>query len=411
MIFIYQEEERVKDPEAPKTNDTATASKKAPVSSQVIAAESVQAEEVPTIPLDSLQTLSTLQPEVSVRAITATSTTTLPEPLVVQPAEYRRGLGEWLRIWRDGLRPFYLRFAILPLVLGSVLAWLSTISKQQPRGDFHPQRFLAALVAVCFLQLGANLVNDYYDYVGGVDTSNSLGPGGLIQQGLIKPARVLAFGLFFLIIGAFIGALVAFYGGLIAFIFGAMGLLGAYFYSAPPRALSALTLGEVISFWIFGPLLTLGAYVIQRGKIDSLPLICGISLGLLLSAALYVNDMRDMESDVQAHKYTLASLLDIRANRFVCTLLLLGTYGPVLYLGLPSHGPHLILITLWTLPGMVAILIGLYRTATPASLHVTMRQVFKLATLFTVLLIVALTVSTYWHWLPSFSLPGLPYIL
>lgn len=392
--------------EVPNSKDTAIAPKKAPVSSQVIAAESVQAEEVPTIPLDSLHTLSTLQPEVSVRPVAATQITTVPEPLVVQPAEYRRGPGEWARIWWDGIRAYYLWFAVLPLALGSVLAWLASISTKKPFGDFHPQRFAVALVAVCLLQMGASLLNDYYDYIGGVDTSNSLGPGGLIQQGLIKPARVLAIGLFFLIIGAFIGALAAFYGGFTAFIFGALGLLGAYFYSAPPRALSRLTLGEVVSFWLFGPLLTLGAYLIQLGKLDSLPLVCGTSLGLLISATLYINDMRDIESDAQAHKYTLASLLSVRVNRFVCTLLFLGAYVPVLVLGIPSHSQHLILITLWTLPGMVAILIALYRTTTPASLHTTMHQALKLAILFTVLLIIALTISTYQSWLPGFSLPG-----
>jgi len=400
----------MKNQEVPKSKDTAIAKKKAPVSSQVIAAESVQAEEVPTIPLDSLHTLNTLQPEVSVHPVAATQIATVPEPLVVQPAEYRRGPAEWARIWWDGIRPYYLWFAALPLALGSVLAWLASISAQKPFGDFHFQRFVVALVAVCLLQIGANLLNDYYDYIGGVDTSNSLGPGGLIQQGLIKPARVLAIGLFLLIIGAFFGALAALNGGITAFIFGALGLLGAYFYSAPPRALSRLTLGEVVSFWLFGPLLTLGAYVIQRGKIDSLPLVCGISLGLLISATLYVNDIRDTESDAQAHKYTLASLLSLRVNRFVATLLLLGAYIPMLVLGIPSHGPHLILITLWTLPGMVAILVALYRTTTPASLHVTMHQVLRLAILFTILLIIALTISTYTSWLPNFSLPGLPQI-
>jgi 1,4-dihydroxy-2-naphthoate octaprenyltransferase len=395
----------MKNQEAPEPKDTAIAQKKAPVSSQVIAAESVQAEEVPTIPLDSLQTLSTLQPEVSVRPVAATQVATVPEPLVVQPAEYRRGVGEWIHIWWDGIRPYYLWFAVLPLTLGSVLAWLGSISTRKPFGDFHLQRFVVALIAVCLIQTGANLLNDYYDYLSGVDTSNSLGPGGLIQQGLIKPARVLAIGLFFLIIGAFLGALAAFYGGPVAFIFGALGLLGAYFYSAPPRALSRLTLGEVASFWLFGPLLTLGAYVIQRGKIDSLPLICSISPGLLISAALYVNDMRDTESDAQAHKYTLASLLSLRVNRLVVTLLFLGAYVPMLVLGIPSHGPHLILITLWTLPGMVTILIAVHRTTTPASLHTTMYQAIKLVILFTLLLAIALIISTYQSWLPSFFFP------
>lgn len=398
----------MKDQELPDAQDSALVKKKAPVSSQVVAAESAQAEEIPTIPLDSLQTLSTLRPEIAVRPVTDGRSAPLPEPLVVQPAEYRRGPGEWLRIWWDGIRPAYLWFPVLPLALGSVLAWLASLSPRAPLGDFHPQRFLVALLAVALLQIGANLLNDYYDYAGGIDTSNTLGPGGLIQQGKIEPARVLSLGLFLVIIGAFLGLLIAFYGGLPAFIFGALGVLGAYFYSAPPRALARLTLGEVLAFWLFGPLLTLGAYVIQRGKIDSLPLIYSITPGLLATAVVYMNDMRDSESDSQAHKYTLASLLSTRVNRVVCTLLLLGAYVPVLVLGIPSHGPHLVLITLWTLPGLVAILVALYRTHTPASLHVTMQQARRLAIFFTVLLIVALTISTYQTWLPHFSLPTLP---
>lgn len=401
----------MKDQEAPTTNDTSIARQNAPASSQVIAAESVQAEEVPTIPLDSLQTLSTLQPEVSVHPVTSIQTATVPEPLVVQPAEYRRSLREWLSIWRDGIRPAYLSFVLLPVALGSVLAWLSTISAQSPRGDFQIRRFLYALAAVILLQIGANLINDYYDYLGGVDTSNSLGPGGLIQQGLIKPARLLAFGLTLLAIGAVFGLLATLHSGATGIIFGVIGLLGAYFYSASRRSLAAMTLGEVASFWIFGPFLTLGAYVIQTQKIDSLPLICSISLGLLLSAAIYVNDIRDIESDAQAHKHTLATLLDMRMNRVVCTILLLGAYVPVLFLGVPSHSFHLLLITLWTLPGMAAVLLGLYRTVTPASLHITMWQVLRVTFLFTFLLIVALTASTYWHWLPSFPLPRLPFVL
>jgi len=398
----------MKDQEAPKPKNTAIVRKVTPVSSQIVAAESVQAEEVPTIPLDSLQTLTTLQPEVAVRAVTKAQVAGVPEPLVVQPAEYRRNLSEWLNIWWEGLRLPYLWFAILPLALGSVMAWTASVSNHNPFGVFHPQRFLIALVAVCFVQLGANLLNDYHDYVQGVDTSNALGPGGLIQQGLIKPGRVLAVSLFLLIVGAFFGVLVAFYGGLPAFIFGALGLIGAYFYSAPPRSLASLTLGQVTAFWVFGPLLVMGAYVIQRGHVDMLPLTCSISLGLLVAAILYINDIRDMESDLQARKYTLATLLGVRANRVICTLILLGAYAPMLFLGTPPHGPHLILITLWTLPPLAAVLVGLYRTTTPAALHVTMRQAIKLAILFTALLIVALIISTYWQWLQNFGFPGLP---
>ena len=94
----------------------------------------------------------------------------------------------------------------------------------------------------------------------------------------------------------------------------------------------------------------------------------------------------------------------MRANRFVATLLFVGAYVPMIVLGTPAHGPHLLLITLWTLPGMVSILIALYRTTTPASLHITMHQALKMTIFFTILLIIAITITTYQTWLPHFGL-------
>src|SRR5581483_2128644 len=159
------------------------------------------------IPLGSMQTISELQPEVEVHSITPTQAVRLPAPLIVQPSEYHRGFAEWLRIWWNGMRPSYLPLSLMPVLLGSVLAWTQSITTRTPRGDFHPQRFLALLLTVVCLQIGAHLVNDYYDYLRGIDTSNALGPGGLIQQGLIKPVRVLTLGLIMLLLGTICGVL------------------------------------------------------------------------------------------------------------------------------------------------------------------------------------------------------------
>ncbi len=82
---------------------------------KVVKADSVQAEEVPTIPLGSLQTINTLQPEVSVHSVAATQAVMVPVPLVVQPAEYRRSLVEWLHVWWDGIRPAYFALSLLPV--------------------------------------------------------------------------------------------------------------------------------------------------------------------------------------------------------------------------------------------------------------------------------------------------------
>ena len=369
---------------------------KAVTSAQIVAAESVQAEEVPTIPLGSMETISELQPEIAVHSTAPTGVSRLPAPLVVQPAEYHRDLGEWLRIWWHGMRPGYLPLSLVPVLVGSALAWTQSITAKTPRGAFHPQRFLALLLTIVCLQIGAHLVNDYYDYLRGVDASNSLGPGGLIQQGLIKPVRVLAIGLTMLLLGTLFGIVTALAGSALFFLFVLIGLLCAYFYSATRYSLASLTLGEVIAFLVFGPLLTLVAYMLQTGRFDRTVLAYGLSLGLLATAFIHLNNIRDAESDAQAHKRTLASYLNLNTSRALYILFMLGAYIPIIVLAVPRHHPHLLLITLWTLPGLAVLLSGVLRTDSPASLHLHMRKTLALESLFAVLLIAALIVTAYW---------------
>jgi 1,4-dihydroxy-2-naphthoate polyprenyltransferase len=377
-------------------------------SSQLDTAESVQPEEVQTIPLGTQQTVSELQPEISVHSVASTRSIMPPVPLVAQPSENERSLSEWFSIWWDGIRPTYLPLSFLPVILGSVVAWTQSITLKTPRGDFHPIRFVIILAAVLLLQIGAQLVNDYYDYLRGIDTGNSLGPGGLIQQGLIKPERVLSFGLIALGLGALSGAFVAVSGGWLIIVFGLIGILAAYFYSGVPKALSSLALGDLVFFFIFGPLLTLGSYVAQTGHLDRIAYIYSISLGLLAAAFIHLNDMRDTASDAQAGKLTLASLLGLRISRALYVIVVLGAYAPIIALGLPVHAPHLLLLVLWTLPILVIAITTVLRTDSPASLHVAMYQTLRLETFFTILLIVALVVTAVFpivpH-LPSIALP------
>ena len=395
--------------DAPANNTDATSKTKAKTSSHVVTAESVQAEEVPTIPLDSLQTVSELQPEIFVHPVASTRSVTQPVPLVAPASELERSFAGWLSVWWEGIRPGYLPLSLLPFVLGSIVAWTQSISHKTPRGDFHLIRFIMTLAAVLLIQIGAHLVNDYYDYLRGIDTSNSLGPGGLIQVELIQPVRVLYAGVAALGLGALLGIFVAISGGWLLFVFGLVGLLAAYFYSGSSRGLSLLTLGELVSFCIFGPVLTLGAYMVQTGHLDRIALVCGISLGLLAAAFIHLNNMRDVESDAQAGKHTLATLLDLRINRALYLILVLGAYAPVIALGVPRHAPHLVLLVLWTLPGLVVAVTTVLRTASPASLHLAMYQTLRIEIFFTLLLIVALVVTAIIPLLPPFPSLTLPF--
>ncbi len=369
----------------------------------IVTAESVEAEQVPTIPLDSLQTINSLRPEVSVHPVAATSTVSVPEPLVVQPSEYRRGLGEWLQIWRAGMRLHLLPLSLAPVLLGTTLAWTQTITRKAPFGQFHLQSFIGVLLAVLLLQIGAQLVNDYYDYLRGIDTSNTLGPGGLIQQGQIRPTRVLGVGLVLLAIGGLLGLIVAWHSGPLTVLLSLIVVLCAYFYSATTYALSRKGLGELVGFLVFGPLLTLGAYIIQSGgQPNSHVFIYSLPLGFLAAAVLFANNMRDIEGDEHAGKHTLANLMGMTLSRIAYVVVLLAAYAIIVPQGILPRSPHLVLITLWTLPTLVVAISGALRTRAPAGFHLVMRQTLKLEILFVVLLIAALVIAA--------AIPVLPQI-
>ncbi|GAC1394706.1 MAG: hypothetical protein NVS4B11_22900 [Ktedonobacteraceae bacterium] len=379
-------------------------------STHVVTAASVPTEEVPTIPLGSLETINTLQPEVSVHSVASTRSVNMPTPLVVQSSEHRRSMNEWLQVWWDGIRPRYLLLPLVPVCVGSVLAWIQTISQKKPFGHFHTTHFISMLLAVILIQVGANLVNDYYDYLRGVDTSNALGPGGLIQQGLIKPTSVLSLGLMALALGAVIGIIVASAGGPLVYLLGVIGLLCAYFYSATSRSLSSLTLGELVSFFLFGPLIAIGAYLImaQTGHIDRTVLSYSIPLGLLATATIHANNMRDIEGDAHARRRTLASILGLQWSRWLYIALVLVAYLIIISLAIPRGAPHFILLTLWTLPILTVALTGIIRTDTPAGLHLVMRQTLKLETYFALLLIIALLITAFLPVIPNLPAHLLP---
>ena len=377
--------------------------------SKIVAADALQAEEVPTIPIDSLELVASLQPAISVHSIDMTDFANLPMPLVVQPAEHQRSLGEWLQIWWDGIRPNYLLLSLLPVLLGTTLAWTHTVSAQTPLGQLDLGRGIASIVIALLIQTGGHLINDYYDYVRRIDTGNLFGSGGLIQQRYVKPTLVLKIGLMLLGIGTMCG-LVSFIGkGGLIYLFGLLLVLGAYFYSAPPRPLSSIALGEITGFILFGPLLTLGAYTAQNGSFAASALLYSLPPGLLAMAVIHTNNMRDSETDANARKVTLVHLMGIKRSRFMYLLLLCIAYGIIGLLGIAHQGPHLILITFWTLPPLVVVISSIIRTKAPAGFHMIMRETLRIETYFVLLLIAALAITTLIPVLPHVPAHLLPF--
>jgi len=97
-------------------------------------------------------------------------------------------------------------------------------------------------------------------------------------------------------------------------------------------------------------------------------LLYSIPLGLLVTAVVHVNNMRDAESDLQAGKRTLAAIMGLGLSRALYLLLLLGAYAIITALAIPRGAPHLVLIIWWTLPTMFVAITGVWRADLPGSL-------------------------------------------
>jgi len=170
----------------------------------------------------------------------------------------------------------------------------------------HPLRFLGALTVALALQVAVNFANDYFDAVKGVDDDSRIGPRRATAGGLISPARMkVAITASFFVAGV-AGGLLALAVGPGLFAIGLVCLLAALGYSGGPRPYGAAAMGEVFVFIFFGLVATVGSAYIQTETISWVALAASVPVGLLASAILAANNLRDMASDARTGKKTLS---------------------------------------------------------------------------------------------------------
>jgi 1,4-dihydroxy-2-naphthoate octaprenyltransferase len=217
------------------------------------------------------------------------------------PAPPTQGIGLWIRATRA---PF-LTASGMPVLLGAFAAsWHA--------GVFALDRFFLTLGGVLCVHLGANVANDYYDYLTGADTMNPeptpfSGGSRVIQDGLVSAGASLALAITFLAAGFAMGLVLnSMIPGNKVILVGIAGLLCGFLYSAVPAKLSYRGLGEIVIFIAFGPLTVMGAYLCQTGELNLFSFLISIPAGLLVLAILLVNEVLDLEWDAKAGKRTLA---------------------------------------------------------------------------------------------------------
>ncbi|MFP1740395.1 1,4-dihydroxy-2-naphthoate polyprenyltransferase [Lonsdalea quercina] len=223
--------------------------------------------------------------------------------------------------WLDSLRPKTLPLAFASIVTGSAIAgWQSS---------FKPGVALLALLTAGLLQILSNLANDYGDAVKGSDTETRIGPLRGIQTGAIsltelRNALIITV-LLTIVSGLSLVALacekpvdiVVFLG------LGLMAILAAITYTVGNRPYGYIGLGDISVLIFFGWLSVAGSYVLQTGHFDSIVMLPATACGLLATAVLNINNLRDIDNDRLSGKNTLAVRLGAQKARRYHMLLLM----------------------------------------------------------------------------------------
>jgi 1,4-dihydroxy-2-naphthoate polyprenyltransferase len=203
-----------------------------------------------------------------------------------------------MKIWIQASRLRTLPAALCPVLIGCSLA--------ADAGSFHALAAMAALGGAILIQIATNFANDYFDFINGVDNETRIGPARATQSGAVKPAAMkLAFIATFAMLIPVVTYL-AYRGGWPIAILGAVSVAAGILYTGGPKPLGYLGLGDVLVLVFFGPIAVGGTHYVQALELPVESLVAGIGPGLLSTAILVVNNLRDMDADRKTGKNTLA---------------------------------------------------------------------------------------------------------
>lgn len=256
-----------------------------------------------------------------------------------------------LSVWYHALRPFSYSASIVPVLVGSVVAWKDS-------GQFNWVLFLATLCGSVLIHVGTNLGNEYFDYTQGVDRADSLGPAGVILEGKLKPEQVLRAAILAFLFGAILGMYIVFRVGFVILALGLASILAAWFYTAKPVCLGYRGLGELEVFIFMGPVMVMASYYVQTRSFGWVPLLASLPVGFLVTAILHANNIRDVVQDTERNRITWAVLAarlwgmkrGRNFSRWVYYGMILGAYVTVVGLVASGVAPIFTLLVFLTIP-------------------------------------------------------------
>lgn len=205
-----------------------------------------------------------------------------------------------MRAWWQACRPPFLIVDFIPVILGLVLA-------AHELGYWPWTRFAVILLGCFCLHTVANIANDLFDHLQGVDDGDNIGGSRVIQQGLISPRQITVAMFALLAASVATGAWLIVQSGqywLIGLL--VFALFSAVFYVAPPVRYGHRGYGELFVALNMGFIMVMGSHAVLVGGFSRLTLPFGLIVGLMVAGILFYQSLPEIETDRLAGKYTLA---------------------------------------------------------------------------------------------------------
>ncbi len=239
--------------------------------------------------------------------------------------------------WIEGARPRTLPNAIAPVFAGTGAA-------ASLDGAVWWKALLALVVSLALI-VGVNFANDYSDGIRGTDDER-VGPLRLVGSGLASPASVKGAAMGCFAVAAVAGIALALVSAWWLILVGAVCILGAWYYTGGKKPYGYSGFGEIAVFVFFGLVAVLGTQFVQVGRVDWVGLLAAIAIGSYSSAVLVANNLRDIPTDTESGKITLAVKLGDARTRALHLVLLVVPF--VVTLALVARTP-------WALVGLLAL--------------------------------------------------------
>src|SRR5699024_4247751 len=206
-----------------------------------------------------------------------------------------------IQVWWRLLRPHTLTASFIPVFVGTMLAYMD--------GPIHIPVFLAMLFSSIFIQAATNMFNEYYDYVRGLDTEESVGIGGTSVRDGIAPKTIYRLAVTFFGIATILGLYISIASSWWVAVIGLIGMLFGYLYTGGPLPIAYTPFGELFSGFLIGTVIIRISHFIQTLTLSTDVISISIPIAIFIGAILLANNIRDLDNDEQSGRKTIAILL------------------------------------------------------------------------------------------------------